>query len=751
MSKGGKPQSKSKAQKPTSTHRTAKSFVPQRKKARPEEQIFTELGAICRSPGFVHALAYFCFRDSVVTFDESMQAADMANMFSAERLIRTEIITLYGLMIQGELNFEIPSVDALEHYVRTSEQLLAEIHNGMNEVAFAKIFPAKGIDSDANPFITGEALREAIFYSAESAYSHQYRDFLPLKYRADNEWLLANKGVYIEEIKTVIHAVSDQWSENAVNELNALRAQPASITLLPCFQFSGESIANRTGIAHDKVQRILELFSLATTPCNPGFTGLNEFNIVSATPLLKTPDGKYAMFGIYTLVEAAYDTPFYWMCDDQAYLPKAMDNRGYFTESFTADRLLKVFGKANVFSNALIFKKGKGEKSKGGEIAEIDVLVLFGERAIVLQAKSKRLTMEAKRGNDGVLKKDFKKAIQKAYEQAILCANYLCDPAYELRDSDGNLLEIPAKFKDIYPICAISDHYQALSFQAAHFLDIKSTPPIAPPFVMDIFLIDTMTEMLNSPLQLLSYIDRRCKYSNRIMASHELVILGYHLKNNLWFDDEMNLVMLHDDIAVDLDIAMAVRRDAVSGKQTPDGILTRFVDTPIGKIVHQIEAANDPAVIDLGFLILTLNSDTINSLDGGLAILNRQAAGDGKVHDVTIGLKDQSGLTIHFTSESVEIAAPRLEHHCTIRKYGCKAPNWYGVCIDPKDGSLRFGFNAEYPWKQNEQLEEAFKSMPTGLILNSQVLQTEVKSHRPGRNDPCLCGSGKKYKKCCLP
>ena len=24
-------------------------------------------------------------------------------------------------------------------------------------------------------------------------------------------------------------------------------------------------------------------------------------------------------------------------------------------------------------------------------------------------------------------------------------------------------------------------------------------------------------------------------------------------------------------------------------------------------------------------------------------------------------------------------------------------------------------------------------------------------SNKPGRNDPCPCGSGKKYKRCCLP
>ena len=29
--------------------------------------------------------------------------------------------------------------------------------------------------------------------------------------------------------------------------------------------------------------------------------------------------------------------------------------------------------------------------------------------------------------------------------------------------------------------------------------------------------------------------------------------------------------------------------------------------------------------------------------------------------------------------------------------------------------------------------------------------QAQIGSHKIGRNDPCLCGSGKKYKKCCMP
>lgn len=39
-------------------------------------------------------------------------------------------------------------------------------------------------------------------------------------------------------------------------------------------------------------------------------------------------------------------------------------------------------------------------------------------------------------------------------------------------------------------------------------------------------------------------------------------------------------------------------------------------------------------------------------------------------------------------------------------------------------------------------------------LRDLELLQNEVatfkKEHHTGRNEPCICGSGKKYKKCCL-
>jgi len=36
------------------------------------------------------------------------------------------------------------------------------------------------------------------------------------------------------------------------------------------------------------------------------------------------------------------------------------------------------------------------------------------------------------------------------------------------------------------------------------------------------------------------------------------------------------------------------------------------------------------------------------------------------------------------------------------------------------------------------------------VCMDRKVNTTIVKDKKIGRNEPCLCGSGKKYKKCCI-
>lgn len=87
------------------------------KKPRDESKIFEDLAALAASPGYVHAVAQMCHRDNVIYFKDKLKPSDMEGLFSRERLIRTELTTLIGLMAKTSLNFSQPTAQALKGYV----------------------------------------------------------------------------------------------------------------------------------------------------------------------------------------------------------------------------------------------------------------------------------------------------------------------------------------------------------------------------------------------------------------------------------------------------------------------------------------------------------------------------------------------------------------------------------------------------------------------------------------------------------
>lgn len=710
-------------------------------KIRAEQDIFDELAKLCSSPGYVHAIAYLCFRDNMIRYSGDMKPEDMQHLFSMSRLIRTETSTLIGLLLKNEIDYSPPNADVMQMYLDKTEALLEEIHHSMSAPFLSALDTMKLGDKSFNPFTSGAMLREPIFYGGESAYSFQYRDLSLRKYANDDKWIKANKGFSIRTAKDIVNAIGKLLDDKATSTLNA--RPPEQWAFLAGYVFTVQDVVDRTHIDSAVVDKVLTAFSIPDGERNNSFSALHDFNIVNATPLLRFKDDTYILFHIYSLVEALYEAPFYWMGADPAYVSTAMRHRGLFTEEFAAERLAAVFGDDKVYSNVDIFE------SKNKKISEIDVLVIFGNRAIVLQAKSKRLTLEAKRGNDGVIRDDFKKSIQDSCDQGYACARLLGDTKYTFKDAHSNEVAIPSALKEVYVLCVISDHYPALSFQARQLLKFEATETTPPPFVLDVFTLDAMTEMLESPLRLLSYIDRRAKYSDKLMASSELTILSYHLKQNLWLNNKYDMFMMSEDISADLDLAMLVRRDNIPGKRTPDGILTRFPSTTLGRIVEQIEASSDPGTIDLGFMLLTLGEDTVVAISNGIDTISNQARWDGKSHDVTVSIgAADTGLTIHCNSDLVAVAGARLQAHCHRRKYTQKAGTWFGLCIFP-DQRLRFGLNLQYKWEQSAEMDTLIRDMnqPEKIAsLRAQTLQTR----KIGRNQPCPCGSGLKYKKCCL-
>jgi hypothetical protein len=712
---------------------------------RSEQSIFDDLATLCTSPGYVHAIAYVCFRDSIIRYAGEMTAEDMRHLFSMTHLIRTEISSLIGLLIKKEIDYALPAAGVLQQYLERTDALLEEMHHAIAENIFAGLNPEEVFKKRLNPFSRGEVLREPIFYSGESAYSFQYRDFSPRKYGADDEWLKSNKGFTIQSARDVVEALRKVQTDRLSAAMRGFgHLHPDEWTMLPGFVFTSQEVSKASGIDNSLVEAVLAAFTLPEGEKNENFRNLHDFNVANATPLLHTRDGAFILFQQYSLAEALYESPFYWMNSDRNYANAAMLHRGRFTEEFSRERLERVFGKDNVHSNVDIYE------SKGGKSAEIDVLVLFGNRAIVLQAKSKRLTLEARRGNDGQIKEDFQKSVQDSYDQGYKCAKLLSNPKCKLVDANSREIAIPKRLKEVYILCVVSDCYPALNFQAQQLLKFERTEGIQPPLITDVFTLDTMAEMLESPLRFLSYVNRRTGYYDKLIARDELTILSYHLKRNLWIEDKYDDVMIEDDFSADLDVAMAVRRDNVPGKRTPDGILTRVAETVLGRIVTQIEARADARTIDLGLMLLRLSENAVVQISGGIDEIASKARQDGKSHDITVPLGEAgTGLTVHCNDEGNFVALRRLQRHCEMRKYTQKAGSWFGICLSPGDTSVRFGLNLDHEWRPNVKMDAITRDLPKTGNSPGRIRSVGCKS-KVGRNEPCPCGSGLKYKKCCL-
>jgi hypothetical protein len=719
---------------------------------RTEQEIFDDLAELCAAPGYAHALSWMSLRDNYVAFDQTMDSEALAASYAPGRTIRTEFSTLLGLLMRQPIDLSEPTPAEIQVLFDRTGALLNELHERLGRpmweslIETAKAMLEEGAERPPSPFTRADVLREPIFYGGESAYSFQYRDMAIERYAADEAWLTANKGFCIGDALAVADAISEIQASKIVGVLSHLKAKtPSFPSLLPAFTTTTDEVAAHCGLPTETVGAALAALSVAA-PANQDFTSLGAFNVANACPIVALHDGRYLSLQTYGIVESLYDSPFYWMVGDKSYRPQASANRGAFTEQFLAKRLRSVFGEQHVHTNVNI-------EASNSRISEVDVLVLFGDRALIVQCKSKKMTLESRKGNDQALRDDFQKAVQDAYDQGLLCARSLSRPELDFIEEGGTKLRIP-ELRNVYIICAVSDHYPVLTVQARHFLKYEEDAAIRAPLVADVFLIDVLAEMLASPLRLLSYIDRRVGYAERIQGTNELAILGYHLSQNLWFDDENSVAMVADDCSLDLDTAMTVRREGIPGTATPKGILTRFTGTHVARIIEKIEHEANPDLIDLGFLLLNINGDTIKQLDQGMKDVARRTRTDGRPHDFTLGFDaGDAGLTIHCSRAAPHDAARVLADHCRRRKYVHRADNWFGLLVGETDGLPKLSIAVRFPWKRDTRLD----AQTQGMILNgnrgyaqSSPSRRGADGSKIGRNDPCPCGSGKKFKKCCM-
>src|SRR5690606_35950467 len=95
-----------------------------------------------------------------------------------------------------------------------------------------------------NPFESGDAMREPIFYAAESAYNFQYIDLAVRRYASDSEWLQSNVGFTIEQACHVAEAIDRIFSDRLPIFMETLHDSPTNQwSMLPAFYFTPADVS----------------------------------------------------------------------------------------------------------------------------------------------------------------------------------------------------------------------------------------------------------------------------------------------------------------------------------------------------------------------------------------------------------------------------------------------------------------------------------------------------------------------------
>ena len=666
---------------------------------RSESEVFSELTTLCRSEGYIHALAFISAFNQYVIGSKPYRDTE-PDTENPPELTNSEIMVLVGLLFKGPITYDLPPPEVVYGYVTRIYELLDEIHQVGNAQSLN--------DFELNaPFPTPGMYQKDIFYAGDSAHYFQYCELALKKYEADADWLLKNKNIDLKigsEICTAIrHLHEKRMKETVFTQMDISAVLQTSLSV---FSYSVEDLGFIDTTSKERASSFIEAFTLPSGQKNPGFTSLSTFNIAYKYPIIRKSNTEFIVLSYYSLSQAFYENLFFWMQEDTNYVNLANQNRGNAAESITADLLTRVFSRERVFNNVEIVET-KGNRTRG----EIDVLVVYGRYVIVAQVKSKRLTMKARRGNLDAIQDDFEKAIHRAARQAMSCGQYVGNPNVKLKSKDGRKIPEIDQSAHVLPMTVVLDPYPGLFFQTQSLLQDQSTERISSPFVTDVFALDTVAEILDSPARFLHYLLQRGSRSQRRHTNQEYELLSLHLKHGLEFGEDITDVFVESDLAGDIDLLMCIRRDGAEGPVPSISVLDQYANTYFGSILRVLEQNGDPSAVDLALVLLEI-SHSSQAIEG----VNRKIekcvdlVKSGSDHRFcSLGLSELStGITFMCVSKFDEHSTNILMAICKLRKYQKKLSRWFGIMLS-LSGNLESIYEINRPWEEDEELESISK------------------------------------------
>tara|TARA_A100000171_G_scaffold52958_1_gene74632 strand:- start:8241 stop:10559 length:2319 start_codon:yes stop_codon:yes gene_type:complete len=767
---------------------------------RNQEYIIDDIKTLVKSKGFIYTLCLILIEDFHFNV-EKLHEVDYQS-----RLNKNEISFLIGLLIQKPISLEKPSSPLeLIELKKSTHSLMYELHTSTMLPMFDKMEKVLRSKSEEEipeklDFFGGEnTFVEPIFYAGDGIYDFQYLEFLEKKYQYDEEWLKNNANFRFKDVIQITNQIK-QIHQEKFKKVNLLgirenrkkiikkikkknrskKNKPIDaeeyIAMLELYQFfdlfETDSHINK-GLQKEDVTNegwnsfysgLIDIFSVKLSDFdekinflsfiqnfsipknsknrNKQFKSIGDFNQFKARPLIPLSADTFFVPITFSVFEAVYESPYYWMLLDKTYNDKLAFNRGKAGEEITYELLKSVFGKNRTFNSVRI------ELKKGQDGTDIDVLCILGSKALCVQVKSKKLTQLSRKGDFEQLKRDFKGAVQDAYNQGLICRSQIIENSATFYNHEGLKIELSEDIEEVYLMVVTTENYPSLTHQSFAFLEKNDEDPS--PLVLTIFDLELVLYYLDNPYDFLYYVRQRTTLTDCFNAQEEMHYLGYHLTHKLWKESKYAFIQLDNSFGQLIDRNYYPYKLGIETSAKSDKIKTRWKNKDFETLCSQIENLNFPKSTDVIFHLLDYSQESRENLIKFIHKTKSNAFKDGEEHNFSMlsGPKRSTfGLTYLVSkSNDPHELIERIGQLSHWRKYKSKADFWIGLgCVNLSERMVDVLVYSNKKWEFNKTLDQevkiAFQGKNKGIPYKF--------GKKVQRNDPCPCGSAKKYKKCC--
>ena len=702
-----------------------------------KSKIIKKLEDLTQKPGFLYSLSVLLLKDFLLNPEES------ADINWNETLSFQEVSFLIGLMVKHKIDSSImPAEKELNHHIVRVYELFQKLHETYNQPFLKELYKRLGkkLDAEENEksyqefFSSSAFMSEPIFYGNSGAYDFQYWEFAIKKYGDDEDWIQKNTGVLISTMVEISKKMKKIIEEKFYSIKDAKTFEDFCKVSLSVFCFNYEDL---NFLDKETVEKFIMAYSVIPGTVNSNLDSIGTYNAVDSHPIIIIKDNCFFLPISFNLSRSIYESPFYWMNNDELYRDISFKHRGETTESIAFELLEGVFGKSNVYKNIGIYN------NKKELITDVDVLAIAGNKAVIVQAKSKKLTELSRKGDDERLKADFEQAVQKAYDQGLICLNAIINKTNKLILKDGMELQLAEFVEDAYVICLTSDHYPAITQQTSVYLNKKDEDPY--PLAMSIFDLDVVTFYLKDPFDLLYYLRQRILLSKYFIAMSEISLLGYHLNQKLIESPNATKEIIDEKFAQLIDANFPALRGYHPITSAVEKLHHRWKNDKFQLLVKQVKETGLPGFTDALFLLYDLSGEGADNLINAIDQTKQKTLMDNQMHDFSMFFeKGKIGVSFISIADTQKKLEKNLMSLCIARKYKTRADIWLGLGSIASSPNIinEIVFNKQ-PWVENKNLEEFSKiALKTGILINKEFKKV-------GRNDPCPCGSGVKFKKCC--